>query len=309
MIIDNSLSRRTLDENVKAVEIIAYLQSLFEMGVRYAEMTTDTFLKLPPGHDFSKVILRVTGEDDLYYVNSFNFAYVALPANLTELAPRISRPIISELYLRGTNAFVVTEMFIKNFDLSNVAMVRYVDNFSDDEQTMKKLVKELQKKYIWPVDICPLNKNANALAAVFSAMFAHADSVTMRYGSRTKFAELQDYMLNFSNLYGVIPAQEAVMALCRCNALHILVFGTPSDSETDALRKYQIVPHRSVPVDGILSYGYEERALKGIRSNRAYADDFYMSPLIEKLRSMQLDKKSAKELSDIIDSYCAKLFK
>ena len=308
MIIDNSLCRRALDENVKAVEIIAYLQSLYEMGVRYAEMTNDVFLRLPPGHDFSKVILRITSEDDLYYVNSFNFAYVMLPANLTQLAPHIHRPIISELYLRGSNPFTVIKMFKKSFDLSNVAMIRYVDNFSDDEDTMKKLIKGLQQKYIWPIDICPLNKNANALSAVFSAMFAHADSVTMRYGSRVKFAELQDYMLNFSNIYGVIPSQEAVMALCRCNALHVLVFGTQSDSETDALRKYQIVPHRSVPVDGILSYGYEERVLKSIRNGRS-PDNFYMSPLIEKLRSMQLDNKSAKELSDVIDSYCAKLFK
>lgn len=308
MIIDNSLSKRTLDENVKSVEIIAYLQSLFEMGVRYAEMTTDVFLRLPPGHDFSKVIMRITNEDDLYYVNSFNFAYVTLPANLTQLAPRIKRPIISEIYLRGSNPFTVIKMFKKSFDLSNVAMIRLVDNFDDDGEVMRKLVKGFQDKYIWPVDICPLNKKANALAAVYSAIFAHADSVTMRYGSSAKFAELQDYMLNFSNIYGIMPSQEAVMALCRCHALHVLVFGKPSDSETDALRLYQIVPHRSVPVDGILSFGYEERTLKSIRNGRQ-PDISYMSPLIEKLRSMQLDKKSAKELSDMIDSYCAKLFK
>lgn len=308
MIIDNSLSKRNLDENAKAVEIIAYLQSLFEMGVRYAEMTTDVFLRLPPGHDFSKIILRITNEDDLYYVNSFNFAYVTLPANLTHFAFRIKHPIISEIYLRGSNPFTVIKMFKKSFDLSNMDMIRFVDNFSDDGEEMKTFIKKFQQKYVWPVDICPLNKNSNALAAVFSAMFAHADSVTMRYGSSAKFAELQDYMLNFSNIYGVIPSQEAVMALCRCHALHVLVFGKPSDSETDALRLYQIVPHRSVPVDGILSYGYEERTLKSIRNGRQ-PDSFYMSPLIEKLRNMQLDKKSAKELSDMIDSYCAKLFK
>ena len=122
----------------------------------------------------------------------------------------------------------------------------------------------------------------------------------MRYGSSAKFAELQDYMLNFSNIYGIMPSQEAVMALCRCHALHVLVFGKPSDSETDALRLYQIVPHRSVPVDGILSFGYEERTLKSIRNGRQ-PDSSYMSPLIEKLRSMQLDKKSLGRLLALSD--------
>ena len=309
IIIDNSLSRRTLCEEAKAVEIIAYMQSLYEMGVKYTEITTDVFLRLPPGQDFSKTILRITNEDDLYYVNSFNFAYVILPANLTHFAERIRKPIISEIYLRGSNPFTVTKMFKKSFNLSNVSMIRYVDNFDDDKELMEKLVKGLQEKFIWPIDICPLNHNAGGVSAAISAVFAGSDSVTMRYGDKTKFAELQDYMLNLANMYGITPSKEAVVALCRCHALHYLVFGTPTDSDTDALREYQIVPHRSTPVDGFMSYGYEGRMLKSIRNGRQKDEDIYLSPLVEKLRSMQLDKKSAKEISDIIDSYCAKLFK
>ena len=285
------------------------MQSLYEMGVKYTEITTDVFLRLPPGHDFSKTILRVTCEDDLYYVNSFNFAYVVLPANLTQFAAHITKPVISEIYLRGSNPFTVTKMFKRSFDLSNVSMIRYVDNFDDNKETMKKLVKGLQEKFIWPVDICPLNKKSAGVSAAISAVFAHADCVTMRYGSRVKYAELQDYLLNLSNIYGIIPSQDAVLALCRCHALHFLVFGKLSDSETDALRQYQIVPHRSIPIDGLLSIGFEERMLKSIRSGGQKDSELYLSPLVKKLRSMQLDGKSAKELSDIIDSYCAKLFK
>lgn len=309
VIIDNSLSKRTLAEETKAVEIIAYMQSLYEMGVKYTEITTDVFLRLPPGHDFSRVILRITCEEDLYYVNSFNFAYVVLPANLTHFADRIRKPVISEIYLRNSNPFTVMKMFKRSFDLSGVSMIRFVDNFNDDKEAMKRLVKALQEKFIWSVDICPLNQNAAGVSSAISALFAHADSITLRYGSRTKFAELQDYLLNLSNMYGITPTREAVLALCRCHALHCLVFDMPSDSDTDALRAYQIVPHRSTPVDGILSIGYEERVLKSIRNGRPKDDGLYFSPLVKKLRSMQLDGKSAKELSDIIDSYCAKLFK
>ena len=227
VIIDNSLSRRSLDEETKAVEIIAYMQSLYEMGVKYTEITTDVFLHLPPGHDFSRVILRISNEDDLYYVNSFNFAYVVLPANLTHLANRIKKPVISEIYLRGSNPFTVIKMFKRSFDLSNVSMIRYVDNFNDDKEKMKKLVKALQEKYIWPVDICPLNKTASGVSAAISAVFAHADCVTMRYGSRQKYAELQDYLLNLSNLYGITPSQEAEISprlLICCPFLNFLGF-------------------------------------------------------------------------------------
>ncbi|MBQ8932299.1 MAG: hypothetical protein IJ045_07695 [Ruminiclostridium sp.] len=285
------------------------MQSLYEMGVKYTEITTDVFLHLPPGHDFSRVILRITCEDDLYYVNSFNFAYVVLPANLTHFACRIKKPVISEIYLRNSNPFTVMKMFKRSFDLTNVSMIRYVDNFNDSRDTMEKLVKALQEKFIWPVDICPLNQKSAGVSAAISAVFAHADCVTMRYGSKEKFTELQDYLLNLSNLYGITPSKEAVMALCRCHALHYLVFGRPSSSDTDALREYQIVPHRSTPVDGLLSMLYEDRMLKSIRSGGHKDEGLYLSPLVDKLRSMQLDGKSAKELSDIIDSYCAKLFK
>ncbi|MBR4305503.1 MAG: hypothetical protein IKT78_01520, partial [Ruminiclostridium sp.] len=289
-------------------EIIAYMQSLHEMGVKYIEMTPEIFLRLPPGYDFSKVILRVADKNDVSFVNSFNFAYVLLPANLTGIASEIRHPIISEIYLRGSNALAVTKMFKRSFDLSNVAMIRYVDDFADDDEAMERLIDGLHGKFIWPIDICPLNKKGTALSSVFAAISARADSVTLRYGNKVKYGELQDFILNRSNIYGVIPSQEAVLALCRCNALYPLVFGEPSNSETDALRKYQIIPHRSVPVDGILSYGYESKMLKSIRKTKP-VDDSYMSPLVEKLRNMQLDSKSAKELCDIIDSYSAKFFK
>ena len=59
-IIDNSLCDSSFVKEVRPEEIQAYMNSLHEFGVSYIEMTTDTFIMLPPASDMSKVILRMT---------------------------------------------------------------------------------------------------------------------------------------------------------------------------------------------------------------------------------------------------------
>ena len=93
-IIDNSLCDSSFVKEVRPEEIQAYMNSLHEFGVSYIEMVTDTFIMLPPASDMSKVILRMTSVRDLLYINSFNFAYVVVPAQFTDLVTKIERPVI-----------------------------------------------------------------------------------------------------------------------------------------------------------------------------------------------------------------------
>ena len=114
-IIDNSLCDSSFVSDVKPEAIKAYTDALHEFGVNYIEMTTDSFIMIPPASDMSKIILRMTSVRDLLYINSFDFAYVVVPAYLTDLIPKIERPVISELCLHGSDYMRVTEMFEKNF--------------------------------------------------------------------------------------------------------------------------------------------------------------------------------------------------
>ena len=85
-IIENSLCDAEFSENARPEHLVAYIESLHEFGASYIEMVTDAFLLLPPASDLSKIILRMTSPRDLLYINSFDFAYVVLPANLSEYA-------------------------------------------------------------------------------------------------------------------------------------------------------------------------------------------------------------------------------
>ena len=91
-IIDNSLCDSSFVSDVKPEAIKAYTDALHEFGVSYIEMTTDSFIMIPPASDMSKIILRMTSVRDLLYINSFDFAYVVVPAHLTDLIPKIERP-------------------------------------------------------------------------------------------------------------------------------------------------------------------------------------------------------------------------
>ena len=73
-IIDNSLCDSSFVSDVKPEAIKAYTDALHEFGVSYIEMTTDSFIMIPPASDMSKIILRMTSVRDLLYINSFDFA-------------------------------------------------------------------------------------------------------------------------------------------------------------------------------------------------------------------------------------------
>ena len=175
------------------------------------------------------------------------------------------------------------------------------------EEKMKKLLTKLHKEYTWSFDICPLNRNATAVSAAVSAYLAEAECVTMRFGSRRTFAEIQDFTLTFANLYGVLPTPEAVMALCRCNALYHLIFGTSPDSDLDAMRRFQIIPHRCAKADDPTLFR-DDMALHNMACAANSRHREYTDILYDKLRSMRVDGETAEELVALINSYCAKLF-
>ena len=308
-IIDNSLCDSDFRENINPAELVAYIEALHEFGAGYIELVTDTFVLLPPGQDLSKIILRVTSESDLLYLNSFDFGYALLPANMTELAPKISRPVISEISLHGSNPFSVINMFISNFDLSNVAMIRLLDDFNSSPWAMTEFVKNYRAKYAFPLDICPTNGRLNAASAAVAAVIARADCVTMRFGSYDRFAELQDYTMAISSMFSAIPSPDMIVALCKCAVLYKLIYGRDSVSATKDMRAFQIVPHRIPHVDGPVVPGRNEPSyLRPILS----ADNLrsgYIDPIYKKLVSMQVDSKNAKELESVINQYCTKLFK
>ena len=204
-IIDNSLCDSSFVSDVKPEAIKAYTDALHEFGVSYIEMTTDSFIMIPPASDMSKIILRMTSVRDLLYINSFDFAYVVVPAHLTDLIPKIERPVISELCLHGSDYMRVTEMFEKNFELDKVSMIRFVDDFRKSPQEMARMLAEYRRKYYRPIDICPTNKYTNAVSEAIAAVIAKSDSLTMRFGDYEQYAELQDYTVSLATLFGVAP--------------------------------------------------------------------------------------------------------
>lgn len=308
-IIDNSLCDSSFVKEVRPEEIQAYMNSLHEFGVSYIEMTTDTFIMLPPASDMSKVILRMTSVRDLLYINSFNFAYVVVPAQFTDLVTKIERPVISEICLHGGDVMRAMEIFEKNFELDNVSMVRFVDDFRETPQEMAMLIREYRDKYFRPIDICPTNKYTNAVNEAVAAVIAKTDCLTMRFGGYDKYAELQDYTISLATLFGVAPSPQMVMALYKCGCLYGMIYGRRAESSLDSLRAGQISPHYVQNVD----------RYKPVMPNERTTLSSYVRPpdreeskggklLYKKLRSMMVDAKTAEELEEEIDEFCTQLY-
>ena len=306
-IIENSLCDAEFSENARPEHLVAYIESLHEFGASYIEMVTDAFLLLPPASDLSKIILRMTSPRDLLYINSFDFAYVVLPANLSEYASEIKHPIISEIALHGSDMLQITAMFEKTFDFSNVSMIRFVDDFNLSAAEMTELIRKYRSRYCRPIDICPTNKLTNAVSEAISAVISKSDSITMRFGSYDKFAELQDYTISLANLYGIAPSPQMILALCKCDSLYRVLYGRNADSALATLRSSQIAPHYIRNID---------RSLPEIPSERTIRTSYIRQPelrkdkgdaLYNKLRSMLVDDITARELEEEIDKYCTKL--
>lgn len=308
-IIDNSLCDSSFTENVKPEVIKAYIDALHEFGVSYVEMTTDSFIMLPPASDMSKIILHMTSVRDLLYINSFNFAYVVVPAHLTDLVPKIERPVISEICLHGSDHMRVMEMFEKNFELDNVSMIRFADDFRETPQEMSQFIREYRNKYFRPIDICPTNKYTNAVSEAISAVIAKSDSLTMRFGSYDKYAELQDYTISLATLFGVAPSPQMILALYKCGCLYSMIYGRRADSTLEDLRCSQIIPHYVTNVD---------RMKPTVPNERTTHTSFVRAPetkdndngdlLYKKLRSMMLDADTARELEEEISGFCTELY-
>lgn len=307
-IIDNSLCDSSFAQDIRPEALRAYIDALHEFGVSYVEMTTDTFIMLPPASDMSKVILHMTSVRDLLYINSFDFAYIAVPAHLTDLIPKIERPVISEICLHGSDPMRAMEMFEKNFELDKVSMIRFTDNFNETPQEMAMLIKEYRDKYFRPIDICPTNKYTNAVNEAIAAVIAKSDSITMRFGSYEKYAELQDYTISLATLFGVAPSPQMVMALYKCGCLYAMIYGRRASSALDDLRFSQISPHYVRNVDRTIPLSPNERTTHTsfVRPPDKPAQDGDL--LYKKLRSMMVDPVTAKELEEVIEEFCTKLY-
>lgn len=308
-IIDNSLCDSSFTENVKPELIRAYIDALHEFGVAYTEMTTDSFIMLPPAGDMSKVILRMTSVRDLLYINSFDFAYVVVPAQMTDLIPKIERPVISELHLHGGDHMRAMEMFERNFELDNVSMIRFVNDFNETPQEMTNMIREYRNKYFRPIDICPTNRYTNAVSEAISAVIAKSDSLTMRFGSYEKYAELQDYTISLATLFGVAPSPQMILALYKCGCLYAMIYGRRANSTLDDLRFGQIAPHYVQNVDRYIPLSPNERTtrtsfVRPVENKNKDDKDL----LYKKLRSMMLDADTAKELEEEISEFCTELY-
>ncbi len=260
-IIDNSLCESKLSDKVMPADITEYIKSLHEFGAAYVEMVTDVFIELPPGFDVSKVILRISDKEDLLYVNSFDFAYVTVPAHLMHLADKINRPIIAEIHLHGSSPKNVIDMFIKTFDFKKIAMIRLVDCFDSSPAVMGKLVHELRRRYVWPIDFCPLNNRLNAVASAITAVATKAESITLRFGSFEQYGELQDYTISLSSLFGVLPSPQMIMALYKCSVLYMSIFGRPWKSASHIIRPTQKTAMYVINIDKDLPNSKKEKEM------------------------------------------------
>lgn len=309
-IIDNSLCNAQFVNDVKPDDIDIYIKSLFKSGVSFVEMVTDSFLKLPPDCDHSKVILRITDDTDLLYVNAFDFAYVVLPVEMLDKVDEITVPIICEVCLHGTDTMSVLKMFFDNFDFSHISVLRLVDDFPGDMHSMNELLESLRKTYIQAIDICPTNNNVSAVSACLAAMLGQSDCITMCYGNTDTFAELVDYTKCICTTFCMIPTPEVMLSLFSCDVMYRRIYGKRPQSFNMSLADKSRSP---LPIRGFNADDFFHQDRNNppcyIPQGSLRTTPEHISLMYKQLRSMQITHEEAKELEEVFNSFIPPLYK
>lgn len=237
VIIDNSLCSLPLDETARPEHIYRYIKALGEAGIKYVQMDFRTIMRMEElpdgvGYIFSSVDPMFAGLSD-----AFDFDYTLVSFNALQRGMSVKTPAIIQFPANVTLSRKLLQL-AEGLIHGRAGVVRLMGDFpmmTPDEA--RDMVNRLKNSVTVPIDICPTNGGRTALDTALKMSAAGVDCVTVAMGVSSRYASFEEYLFSLMAVFGALPDNYNMAALCKAAIYHKLVFvGDKSDSITQIMR-------------------------------------------------------------------------
>lgn len=224
VLIDNSLCAYSLRDDVDPANIRGYIRALAEAGVRYVEMDFRAAMRLDHLPEGIGYIFRPVDPMFMKLTEILDFDYVLL--TLADLNKDVGTdtPIMFELPLNAGFSPSLTEC-VQSILNKNISYIRLRGSFpmaGYDE--VAERVETLKRGFFPSVDICPLNELRTALDNALKFTYGGAESLTLTMGLPKKYCSLEEYCFTLLSMYGTLPDDINLPALCKAGVYQQLIF-------------------------------------------------------------------------------------
>lgn len=304
VLIDNSLCSLPIDERAKPGHIYRYIQALAEAGVKYVELDFRTVMKMHELPDGVKYIFRLGDPMFSEIAQAFDFNYVLVTVN--DMKGNISTghtPVIFEL--PALHSFSRKIIALAQENLSGpITMARYRGSYPLTEMPEVSDLVYRAKGMTVPVDFCPMNAKKTALDMALKLTTAGAESVTLSMGRTKNYASLEEYMFTLMSVYGSLPKEFDIAALCKAAAFHRIVFGGRGGDCIGFMMKlidYDIMHLVNADTGGRVRVHVSLKDKMFLRQN-------YVTALQRFIEEEDIPDDIADEITDAIDHFDVPLF-
>lgn len=237
VIIDNSLCALPLDEAAKPEHIYKYIKSLGEAGIKYVQMDFRTIMRMEELPDGIGYIFSWVDPMFVQLADAFDFDYTLVSFNALQRGVSVKTPAIIQFPANVTLSRRLLKL-AESLIHGKAGVVRLMGDFpmmTPDEA--RAMVNDMKNTVTVPIDICPTNGTKTALDTALKMSAAGIDCVTMTMGMSGKYASFEEYLFSLMAIFGALPDNFSMAALCKAAIYHKLVFvGEKSDSITQIMR-------------------------------------------------------------------------
>lgn len=224
VLIDNSLCSYSLRDDVDPANILAYIRALAEAGVGFVEIDFRAAMRLDHLPEGIGYIFRMVDPMFIKLTEIFDFNYVLLTLADLNKDFSVSTPIMLELPLSSSVSSLSVEC-IQRFLGREISYLRLRGNFPlEGYDKFSEWAVALRRGFFPSVDICPLNERKTALDTALKFTYGNAESLTLTMGLPKKYCSLEEYCFTLLSMYGTLPDDIRLPALCRAGVYQQLIF-------------------------------------------------------------------------------------
>lgn len=237
VITDNSLCALPIDEAARPEHIYKYIKALGEAGIKYVQMDFRTIMRMEELPDGVGYIFSAVDPTFSRLAEAFDFDYTLVSFNALQKGVSVNTPAIIQLPANVTlsrKLLRLTEGLIRG----RAGAVRLMGDFPMTSfEKAREMMLGMKNAVTIPIDICPTNGCRTALDTALKMSAAGADCVTMTMGLSGRYASFEEYLFSLMAVFGALPDNYSMAALCKAAIYHKLVFvGDKSDSITQIMR-------------------------------------------------------------------------
>jgi hypothetical protein len=314
-IIDRSLcDLRFTDEPIKGKSAVKlYCDALEETGVDFIEIALPALLRLPTPTEADRYIFRVKREKDLAVANGLPFEYVSLALNLSYLIPKINKPVLLEVNVGDCDPLTFVQVVSEHIDLTQVALLRLVCDFSQNPAEFDHFVKAYRLRYAAPLDICPLDSSLEAVSQAVTAYAAGVNSITTAFGGGEellRFAPLEDFIITLATGYRILISSKYIAGICKAMSWAQLFSDIKTQNLLAIMQAYHMSAKAILQVDYAVNQAELNQRVRSelVRLHEENTAHGFRNIADRRLEDLPLDETVAEYASDVLRKSCIEIF-